>query len=161
MNIQIDMDVKIRQAINNEAIILSDLTWRSKGYWGYDEEFLRDCGELLNIKSSYIENSIVFVLEVDRKICGFYGISFDSSLGDGPIMAYMQVDPNYIGKGYGRMLWDHAISEAKQQGWRSFKIHSDPNAERFFKKMGAIHISERPSRYRENRVIPILEYSLN
>ena len=53
--------ITIRPAEKSDAMTLSNITWRSKGYWGYDEEFLRDCGELLNIKSSFIEKATLYV----------------------------------------------------------------------------------------------------
>ena len=149
-------DITIRPAEKSEAMTLSNITWRSKGYWGYDEEFLRDCGELLNIKSSFIEKATVYVADIENNVGGFYGLLIDNNKCE---MAYLQVAPEFIGKGLGRLLWNHALQQAKSKGWPSFTIHSDPYAVPFFTHMGAVKVDERQSRVRTNRLIPILEYS--
>lgn len=150
-------DIHIRRAAQHDALILSDITWRSKGYWGYNEEFLRDCGELLNIKASYIKYAIVYVAEVANRISGFYGLSTDNNE---PELGYLQVEPEFIGKGVGKLLWHHAISQAKSQGWKSFKIQAEPLSEPFFMHMGAVKIAEHQSQLRENLFIPILSYTV-
>lgn len=142
-------DIHIRRASKDDAVILSDLTWRSKGYWGYDEEFLRHCGELLNIKASYIEQATVYVAEIDKRISGFYGLSSDNGQHE---MAYLQVEPEFLDKGLAKLLWKHALSQAKLKGWKSFKIKAEPHSEPFFIRMGAVKI--------DAHFIPVLRYNV-
>ncbi len=127
-------DVTLRPAIPDEATTLSDITWRSKGYWGYDEEHLRNSGELLNIKSSFIEKSIVYVSEHEGQITGFYGLSDEEGI---PHLLYLQVDPAFSSRGLGKILWHHAVQQARLKGWNSFLIQADHHSEPFFLLMGA------------------------
>jgi len=150
-------DVQIRRASKSEAMILSNITWRSKGYWGYDEEFLRHCGESLNIKASYIEHATVYVAELNNRISGFYSLSCDN---DEHEMTYLQIEPEFIDKGLGKLLWNHAVSQAKLKGWKSFKIKAEPFSEPFFIRMGAIKIDEGQLSFQKKRFIPVLRYNL-
>ncbi|OGO91673.1 MAG: hypothetical protein A3F41_01560 [Coxiella sp. RIFCSPHIGHO2_12_FULL_44_14] len=137
-------DIHIRVAQKHEATVLSDLTWRSKGYWGYDEEFLRNCGELLNIKASFIEAAMVYVAEFKQRISGFYGLWEGH---DGPELAYLQVEPELIGNGLGKLLWNHAVVQAKQKGWHALRIPADPHSIPFFQHMGAVVVKEEILQY--------------
>ncbi len=150
-------DVVIRPAIPDEAMILSDITWRSIGYWGYDEEFLRSSGEFLNIKRSFIEKESVYVAERQEQIYGFYGLSDET--GE-PHLAYLQIAPEYMGQGLGKLLWHHAIRQARARGWKSLKIHADRYSEPFFTHMGAVKIHEHNYHALADQPISVLRYQL-
>jgi GNAT superfamily N-acetyltransferase len=58
----------------------------------------------------------------------------------------MFVEPNYIGRGYGKALWQHAVFEAKSRGWSSLSFYADAYAsEKFYKHQGCEVIGERES----------------
>lgn len=65
-----------------------------------------------------------------------------------------------IGKGVGRMLWHTCCQEAKNQGQSEFIIWSDPNAEKFYIKMGCKKIGVRKSPMMPDRHPPILKFKL-
>jgi GNAT superfamily N-acetyltransferase len=43
----------------------------------------------------------------------------------------------YIGKGYGKTLWNHAFEECKKLGVKEFTIITSPDARGFYLGLGA------------------------
>ncbi|USN48517.1 MAG: GNAT family N-acetyltransferase [Pseudobdellovibrionaceae bacterium] len=148
----------IRPAKEHEAKILSDLAVRSKSYWPYDEKFIQDCKDDLSLNPDHIKAGMVYVYEENDKPIGYYG--FDSK-AEFPEMICLFVEPEYIGKGIGLKLWSHSLTFAKNNNWQSFKIVADPYAaENFYLKVGCKQTGTYQSPVREDRKLPLLEYSL-
>ena len=101
------------------------------------------CRKDLTILPEDILSSIIFVLEDEKVIKGFIGLEIE----DGScLLSNLFIDPNEIGKGYGRRLWQHMLEVAEELNAHSILIHSDPNAEDFYLAMGARRIGEIESR---------------
>jgi GNAT superfamily N-acetyltransferase len=147
----------IRRARPEEAGVLSDLALRAKGYWGYDAAFLEACRAELTIAPKSIAERESYVVEEDGQVRGFYalaGSTPEDELDD------LFVEPDAIGKGYGRLLWDHAIATMRANGATSFIIQADPYAEGFYRAMGAERIGDSPSGSIPGRMLPLLRCSL-
>ena len=65
---------RIRQALPSEVKHLSELTFRSKLYWGYSDRFMQACVKELTLDKQYIESNPTFVIEVERSAIGFYSL---------------------------------------------------------------------------------------
>jgi predicted N-acetyltransferase YhbS len=52
------------------------------------------------------------------------------------------VSPEHIGAGIGRALFDHAVRRAAALGAATLIIEADPNAEGFYRRMGARRVGE-------------------
>lgn len=70
------------------------------------------------------------------------------------------VDPPGIGSGAGRALFDAAKALARRQGARRLTILADPNAARFYERMGARYLRQAPSDAIPGRTLPFYEYEL-
>jgi GNAT superfamily N-acetyltransferase len=70
----------------------------------------------------------------------------------------MFVAPDALGRGTGRLLFEHTVSEARRLGFTRFTIDADPNAEPFYLAMGAVRIGATPSGSIPGRELPLLEY---
>lgn len=145
-----------RRAASKDALLLSNLALRSKAYWGYDDKFIEACKEGLTITTEYIAKNPVYLLEQKNEIQGFYCFVVAAEKLD-----LLFVDSKHIGKGIGKKLWKHLILTAKQLGLSKFTIDSDPNAEDFYKKMGAVRIGEIPSTVFSNRKLPLMQVMLD
>jgi len=55
------------------------------------------------------------------------------------------VEPNHIGTGIGRILIEHAKNHAIACGGRTLQFQGDPNAEDFYKAVGATLTGKRES----------------
>lgn len=74
-------------------------------------------------------------------------MGFTTLEGDPPqgVLGMMFVDPDVIGKGIGRLLFDHVVVTARELGFTQFTIDADPNAEPFYEAMGAVPVGVAPS----------------
>ncbi len=68
----------IRRARPEEAALLSDLSFRSKAYWGYDADFMETCRGDLRVSSAEILARPVYVLEARNRVIGYYELCPDS-----------------------------------------------------------------------------------
>jgi ribosomal protein S18 acetylase RimI-like enzyme len=153
------MTLGIRQARPEEAHMLTELTLRSKAYGGYDEAFMADArAELVFDPGKCLPDFHVYSLEDDGLALGFCGFA----RVDAKTMQLhdLWVDPAHIGKGHGKRLWDHAVNLAREIGFARIVLTSDPNAEKFYLRQGAVRIGEKTSQIRAGRTLPIMEYRL-
>ena len=114
----------VRAALPTEAETLTALAIRSKAHWGYDAQFMERAASDLQVTPAVIEEAKAFVAESGKVIVGFYVL----------------VEPSAIGTGVGAQLWTHMLEQARGLGYRAVRIHSEPNAEGFYLKMGARRI---------------------
>lgn len=148
---------QIRSANDTENHILTELAIHSKAYWDYDAKFLEACKPALTITPEQIQNELFFVLTVKEDILGFYGLE---KIESGVDLTYFFVSPDYIGQGFGRILFHHAISTARRLGHVRLVIESDPNAAPFYERMGAVKKGYVPSTVQKGRELPLYHYSL-
>ncbi|MFD8887297.1 GNAT family N-acetyltransferase [Streptomyces erythrochromogenes] len=133
---------RIRRAEPDEAGELERLQERSSTHWGYPPGYFDWAGEARTIPAAYVRSNPVFVLEQDGKSLGFYGFAEE---GDGLLLDKLFVDAGEIGKGYGRLLWEHAVQTASELGRSEFIVASDPNAAPFYAAMGAVQYATKPT----------------
>ncbi|MCY9578806.1 GNAT family N-acetyltransferase [Paenibacillus alvei] len=152
--------IHIRRATNEDVRELSELAYESKAYWGYSEAFMEACREDLTITEEQLASTHLFVLEAGQKIKGFIGLEQDALQRDKGLVTDLFIHPNAIGQGYGQALWHHMIAAAQKLGIQTLLVHSDPNAEPFYMRMGARRIGEIASTIFPGRQLPLLEFRL-
>ncbi|MER5700259.1 GNAT family N-acetyltransferase [Streptomyces mirabilis] len=145
------MDVLIRPARATEARMLTDLALRSKAHWGYDAEFLKACREELTVAANEVTRRRAMVADRDGHILGFTTLEGEPPTG---VLGMMFVDPRAIGQGIGRLLFEHTIAAGRDLGFTQLTIDADPNAEPFYRAMGAVRVGNVPSGSIAGRVLP-------
>ncbi len=146
----------IREAVPDEADLLSELALRSKAHWGYSDEFIDACREELKVGPDQCHNHYCAV--DDGQIVGFYGLV---SMDDGSAeLDALFVEPSRIGQGIGKVLVKHTIETASHRGASRLLIEGDPNAEAFYLAAGAKQIGKRPSGSIPGRQLPLFEIQL-
>jgi N-acetylglutamate synthase-like GNAT family acetyltransferase len=152
--------IKIRNATLDEAQQLSALALRSKSHWEYSEEMVRSFEAELTIPPNQIESDDFdyFVAEDSSAVLGFYALERESSTQFE--LEALFVDPEYIGKGIGRQLMQHAIENVKAKGGKSLVIQGDPNAESFYQAAGGKQIGDRESGSVSGRFLPLFEIEI-
>ena len=148
---------RIRSAHEGEGAALSELALRSKGHWGYDEEFLQRCRPVLTVDEAYLRARPVFVAEVDGAVAGFCSLA---PRGEEVQLDLMYVEPSFIGRGVGRMLLRSALDAARRSGHARVLVESDPFAEPFYLRMGARRIGYADSEVEPGRRLPLLVLDL-
>jgi GNAT superfamily N-acetyltransferase len=150
--------VSIRTAKAGEGEALTALCVRSKAHWGYDAAFMKLCAASLTVSEVDIATGRVLVaVDAEGRTLGVAGIALDGDTAD---LDVIFVDPPAIGSGAGRALFEAAAGLARRLGARRLTILADPNAARFYERMGARFLSEAPSDAIPGRVLPLYEYDL-
>jgi GNAT superfamily N-acetyltransferase len=121
---------------------LNGLTGRSALYWGYEPEFLDWEPEALLVTPDFIADSPVYVLEEEGRVTGYYGLLRKP---DGMYLDKLFVEPDRIGTGPGRRLWEHAVATARDLGVEVMLLDADPNAAPFYRAIGAEWVREEPT----------------
>ncbi|MGP4112678.1 GNAT family N-acetyltransferase [Streptomyces sp. 4N509B] len=143
----------VRAARPEEAALLSELALRSKGHWGYDEDFLERCREELTLRPGDVEQRRTAVAERHGRVLGFVTVQGDPPDGE---LGMLFVDPPAIGGGVGRLLFEHALAVAQTLGFTRLEIGADPHAEAFYRAMGATRVGKVPSGSVPGRELPLM-----
>ena len=149
----------IIKAKPGQAEMLSNLAFRSKAYWGYSNEFMNACRAELTYSESMLNKNHCYYLLHDGMVTGFYILEqsnmHECNLDD------LFIDQNFIGKGFGQALIEHAKTIAVELGVKKIIIQSDPNAKGFYLAVGAVQIGVKESGSIPGRYLPMLEMNLN
>lgn len=152
-----DLGARLRVAQPGEARQLTELALAAKANWGYDAAFMVRCREVMTVSPDAIARHPHYLLEGRGDILGFYG--FD--LSDGLLtLEWLFVAPCAQGRGWGQHLFDHAAGVARAGRFSYFRIVSDPHAESFYLRQGAVRCASTPSDIDPDRFLPVLRFDL-
>ena len=148
-----------RRAQPQDAAALTQIALAAKQSWGYPDEWMAEWRADLTISPGYIDSSPVAVAEVDGTVAGFLGLV----RADGQWqLEHLWLLPAYHGRGLGRALFDEAVRLARAAGATELRIKSDPHAELFYLKMGAVRTGHEVYELlgKIRREVPWLSYRL-
>lgn len=146
--------LQILEAKETDADNLTQITMRSKGYWGYTMDQMKAWEADLTISPNYIQDNSVFKLLEDDVVVGYY--SYFPTAPETIKLDNLFILPEQIGKGFGKYLLDDLSTRARNLGYRSILVDSDPHATVFYQKMGFRIINQLESSIK-NRFLPIME----
>jgi GNAT superfamily N-acetyltransferase len=157
----------IRKAKIQEAGILTNISFSSKGYWNYPKEYYEIWSKELTIRADYIQNNDVYVFESDGEIIGYYSVVelkddievSGITIGKGFWLEHMFIEPHSIGKGIGTKMFEHLRERCATIGINELGVLADPNSRGFYEKMGCEYILEYPSTIK-NRTTPYLQLKI-
>ena len=144
--------VAIQAARPTEAQRLTAIAHAAKRHWGYSEELISLWQADLTISPQFIADCPVFCAVRVSEIFGFYALSRQGEVFE---LEHLWVDPQHMGTGVGTLLFEHAARTVRSMGGSILNIASDPHAEGFYLRMGAIRVGEVPSKP-EGRTLPLL-----
>ena len=113
---------KIRKANVEDAVTLTDIAFKAKGYWGYSDDFMNAWKDVLTITVDDIQSKVIYLLEDDKAIKGFYCLCIETKE-----LETLFVAPTYIEQGLGKLLWKDILLKAEEFELSSFHFNSDPN----------------------------------
>lgn len=141
-----------------ECDALSALCLKSKAHWGYDAAFIDACAPYLRVEPHCVSAGHAFVaLDHEDRIVGVCQLDPEGKSGN---LDLLFIDPDAIGTGAGRVLFQEAAQRLREAGVETMTILSDPDARGFYEAMGAVFIADRPSDVFEGRNLPWLEMRL-
>lgn len=150
------MTLELRRARRGEAAELAALAVRSKGHWPYPPEFLARFARVQGLTEEVLAANEVWAGERAGAVRGFYTLLHRA---DRAVLDDLWLDPAEIGRGSGRLLFDHARSQALAAGARVLEWDADPHAVGFYERMGASTVgwSESPL----GRRLPLMRLTLD
>lgn len=150
--------MKIEKATIHDSGILTEITMKSKAYWGYSEEQIIEWKNFLTISIDYIEKNSVYKLIIDNSIIGYY--SYFKTEKDSIKLDNLFILPKYIGLSYGKKLMQDFINKIQtEKNIKKITLDSEPNAEIFYQKIGFVKVGEFETSIK-NRFMPIMEMIL-
>jgi len=149
---------EIVRAKAEDAEILTQIAHAAKRHWRYPESWIAAWRDVLTMRPEFIASNTSYCAFEDDRAAGFYVLTTED---DGIHLDHLWVVPEAMGRGIGRALFAHAVAQAKNLGADSIKIEADPNAEEFYKHMGAQRIGTSLGRVEgEQRELPLMEFLL-
>ena len=151
----------IREAKTNEAELLTELAIRSKAYWGYPHSFMEACRDELTVTDDSLNSTELhyYVAEENSELLGYYAV--EKVTGREFELEALFVEPNFIGKGVGRALIDHAKTLVRNLGGEKLVIQGDPNAEDFYRAAGGKLNGTKESASIPGRYLPLFTVDLS
>lgn len=146
---------RIRPAVAAEAAELTALCRRAKAHRGYPAEWLAAWADDLRVTPEEAASGRVFVAETaaDGRV-GFGGLSERAGRW---WLEHLWVEPGRHGRGCGRTLFATALTEAQRRGVSELWIVADPQAEGFYRRLGARRVgTERGEVCGVARELPLL-----
>ena len=151
------MPLTIRPPTVDELSGLSDLCFRSKAIWGYDEEFMEACRGELSLEPRDLELTSIAVAEHGGKPIGVTQLKVADDEAD---LLKLFVEPSALRSGTGKALLAWATDVAKKLGATRLTIEADPDAAPFYRRMGAYDVGQAPSGSVPGRMLPKLAMNL-
>ncbi|WP_232661356.1 GNAT family N-acetyltransferase [Pseudonocardia sp. TRM90224] len=128
--------ILIRAARQEEAAELRELAIRSKSYWPYPADFLRRWARLMSLTPEVIASNDVRVAERGGVVVGFSTVLRRGAVA---VLDDLWLEPDEIGSGTGRLLFEDAVEGAAAAGARLLEWEAEPYAVPFYERMGGIH----------------------
>ena len=148
------VDIRILAEANLDAA--SDLCVRAKSHWGYDPEFINLCVPALKLRTEDLATS-----DVVGALCGdqLVGVAQLFTVDTEAMLDKLFVEPEYIGTGIGRTLFEWAVRKSTEWGAAKILIESDPFAVPAYTAFGCKQVGFSYSEV-TRRELPTMEYSL-
>lgn len=147
----------IEIAKNQDAEAITELTIRSKAYWNYGKSQIEAWRDDLTVSSEYIAQNHVYKLVDQNKLLGFY--AFQLKKDKSAKLTFLFIDPDFIGKGYGKVLLLDCLKRAKQMESKSIFLDADPNAQAFYERFGFCQVGQLASSIKD-RFLPIMRKNM-
>lgn len=149
--------INIRSAKIDEYEILTNIAIESESFWDYGSDHIEKFKSVYKVTEEFISNNSTFVIEKDGNIVGFYGFIIENNV---PSLEYLYIEPQYINKGYGKLLWNHMVENCNKNSIKGFSIVTSSQTKEFYTKMGAVQVGEIESLVQNGHKIPLLTYTL-
>jgi GNAT superfamily N-acetyltransferase len=149
----------IVRAKPDDAAVLTDIAFAAKRHWGYPERWMESWRDVHTVRPEFIASHETYAAILDGRTVGFYALGRNDDRLD---LLHMWVLPDAMGRGVGRSLFLHGLERATELGCRELQIESDPNAEGFYRHMGARRVGASIKEFDgQRRELPILIYELD
>lgn len=146
----------IRPIQDGESERLREIARMAKGHWGYDGGRVASWAAGLDFSPEELRAREVFVAEERGQIVAWGSLI---PRGDVAWLEDMWVSPEWMGRGFGALLFRHAAERGRALGAGRMEWDAEPNAVGFYERMGGRYERDgEPSEW--GRVLPVMSVAL-
>jgi GNAT superfamily N-acetyltransferase len=141
----------IRRAEPSEEQRLREIAAAAKGHWGYEAQRVRAWAGGLELR----DRDETWVAVVGDDVVAWL------ALIPGPSVCMLEdlwVEPGAMGRGIGSALFRFAADRARELGANWLQWESEPNATRFYEKLGGVQVGETLGSW--GRPLPVMQLDL-
>ena len=150
------MNVHVRPARPDEGEQLREIAIAAKGHWGYEPDVVRQWAAGGDFSEQGLREKHVFVGDVDGRAVAWAALI---ARGEVVWLDDMWVEPEWIGKGVGSLLFRHAVERAAELGGKTMEWEAEPNAIGFYERVGGRYFRDsEPTEW--GRVLPVMGVDL-
>jgi GNAT superfamily N-acetyltransferase len=147
--------MRIVRSRPGDAAALTRIALAAKRHWRYRETWIRRWNAVLTLSPAYIRRNPTYSAIDGDGIVGFCALRLR---GAAAVVDHLWVAPGSMGRGIGRQLFRRCEREARKAGVALLRVESDPNAEGFYRAMGASVVGRSPAPVDGvERFLPLLE----
>jgi GNAT superfamily N-acetyltransferase len=152
----VQRECSIRPVYPSEGERLREIAIAAKSYWGYDVERVVRWATMGDFSPQGLREKEVYVAEAQGQVIGWASLM---SRGDVCWLDDLWIEPEWIGRKVGSLLFGHAVERAKQRGATQMEWEAEPHALGFYERMGGRYLRDsEPSIW--GRVIPVMGIEL-
>jgi GNAT superfamily N-acetyltransferase len=150
------VDVAVRAGREDDFTRLREIAVDAKAHWGYDRARVEEWAVGGDFEPESLRARLVFVAEAGSAPIGWASLIPRGEVG---WLEDLWVEPAWIGRGIGRLLFEHAADRARELGAQRLEWEAEPNATGFYEHMGGTYV--RDSEVSEwGRVLDVLGVEL-
>jgi GNAT superfamily N-acetyltransferase len=148
--------VRIRAARPDEGERLCEIATASKAHWGYDPDFVRRWAARGDFSANGLREKEVHVAEADGRLIAWAALI---PRGDLIWLDDLWVEPEWIGKGVGSVLFRWAVERGRALGAKRLEWQAEPDSVGFYEKLGGHYLRDgEPTSW--GRVLPVMGVDL-
>jgi GNAT superfamily N-acetyltransferase len=145
--------VRIRSLESGEEGRLREIAAAAKGHWGYDREEVRRWAASIDFPAA----QDTYVAEAEGMPVAWAAVEPKTEV---VWLADMWVEPAWMGKGIGSLLFRRCESRARSLGGSSMEWEAEPNSVGFYERVGGRYVRDsEPSAW--GRVLPVMGVDLS
>jgi GNAT superfamily N-acetyltransferase len=111
-------------------------------HWPHDAAYLAEANRLLSLRADDLARDDAWVAEREGTPVGYYRMTRRGASAE---IEELFVEPEWIGRGVGRRLFEHAAGTARGGGCERLEWDTDSHAVGFYHAMGGREIGTKPS----------------
>jgi GNAT superfamily N-acetyltransferase len=133
------MSVVVRSGRSDEGERLKQIAVDAKAFWGYERDRVVAWADGGDFTPERLRELVVFVADAEDGAVGWCSVI---PKGGTAWLEDLWIDPGWIGKGIGRLLFQHAAAYASGLGAERLEWEAEPNAIGFYERMGATYLRD-------------------
>ena len=152
-----DRELTLRRARPSEATAVRELIGRSMAHWDRSAAYLDEARSLMSLSAEDIERDEAWVLTDGVRIVGFVRVSVSGADAE---IEELHLEPAWIGRGFGRRLFEQAVQAARTLGADRLVWSTDQYPLGFYLAMGGIVTGSTPSGIAGDEPLTLMELGL-